>query len=375
MHPGAWIVWAACAGWVAFATTNPFYLVMLLAVAWVINSAHQREGPGARSFKVFLLFGLWAMGIRTALVFLGTVDASSVTLALFEGFRLGVLLAVFGTFNSVTDPFGVLRFAPRRFHEPALAAALALSLAPRTIEATGRVREAQRGRGIEIKRLRTLPAVAVPVLATGMDRALSLAESMDARGHGRGTRTRYRPQPWTTADVAVALGSTCRSILVRVGGHDSRRRTVAVDVPVEVARRRSVVVGLRAAPSHARLHAEGTVVSAVSFEHVSFAYPDEPGFVLHDVTLSIPDGTLTLVVGPTGSGKSTFLRAINGLRAALHRRTLPREGAGGRALDPRPRAPGAGGRGGVRPPGSGRVLRSRSGRGRTRVRDGEPRGR
>ena len=97
---------------------------------------------------------------------------------------------MFGTFNSVTDPFGVVRLAPRRFHEPALAAALALSIAPRTVAMAGRVREAQRLRGIQTARWRSLPALAVPVLETGMEEAVTLAESMDARGHGRGRRTR-----------------------------------------------------------------------------------------------------------------------------------------------------------------------------------------
>jgi energy-coupling factor transport system permease protein len=41
---------------------------------------------------------------------------------------------------------------------------------------------------------------------------MTLAESMDARGHGRGRRSRYRPQPWTSAGVATALigpGAAC----------------------------------------------------------------------------------------------------------------------------------------------------------------------
>jgi energy-coupling factor transport system permease protein len=119
--------------------------------------------------------------------------------------RIATLLIVFGAFNAVTDPFGVLRLAPRRFHEPALAAALALSIAPRTISAAGRVREAQRLRGIPVTGLRSLPALAVPVLETGMEDAVTLAESMDARGHGRGRRTRYRPQSWSAASVVVSL--------------------------------------------------------------------------------------------------------------------------------------------------------------------------
>ena len=207
IHPGAWLAWASGAALVAFSTTNPFYLVVLISIAWSVHGAHRRPGPNARSFRVFLVFAVWAMAIRTVLVVLGTVDGSSVTVAALEGLRLGVILILFGTFNSVTDPFGILRLAPRRFYEAALAAALALSLAPRTIAAVQRVRDAQRVRGMHMGRWRALPALAVPVLATGMEEAVTLAESMDARGHGRGRRTRYRPGRWGAGSWAVALGA------------------------------------------------------------------------------------------------------------------------------------------------------------------------
>jgi energy-coupling factor transporter transmembrane protein EcfT len=133
----------------------------------------------------------------------------------------------------VTDPYRLLRFAPRRWHEPALAAALALSIAPRTIAAVGRVREAQRLRGIEVSRWRAVPAVAVPVLATGMEEAVTLAESMDARGHGRGRRSRYRWEPWTLASHVVAGASFAgaASFMARAIGGDSS--LVPGTMPVE----------------------------------------------------------------------------------------------------------------------------------------------
>ena len=204
IHPAAWILWATCAGTVALTTTNALYLGLLVAVAWFVYAAQRVPGPVGRSFRTFAIAGAVTIVFRTALVFLGTVDAGAVAYAAFEGARLAALLIVFGTFNAVTDPFGVVRLAPRRFHEPALAAALALSIAPRTISMVGRVREAQRLRGLSTSRWRALPALAVPVLETGMEEALILAESMDARGHGRGRRTRYRPERWTAAAFATA---------------------------------------------------------------------------------------------------------------------------------------------------------------------------
>ncbi len=51
----------------------------------------------------------------------------------------------------------------------------------------------------------------------------------------------------------------------------------------------------------------------ISFERVSFTYPQSDQPVLREITLDITDGELALLVGATGSGKTTFLRSINGL--------------------------------------------------------------
>lgn len=210
LHPGAWLVWTLCASLIAISTTNPFYLLPLFAVSLLIYATQRRPGGGASTFKVFVLFGLVALATRMILVVFGPVTKEALAAAALEGLRLAVLLSVYGALNSVTDPYRFLSLAPRRFHEPALAAALALTIAPRTVEAVGHVREAQRIRGIHIARWRTLPALAVPVLETGMEQAVTLAESMDARGHGRGARSRYRPQPWGSSSwivVCVALAA------------------------------------------------------------------------------------------------------------------------------------------------------------------------
>jgi energy-coupling factor transporter ATP-binding protein EcfA2 len=51
----------------------------------------------------------------------------------------------------------------------------------------------------------------------------------------------------------------------------------------------------------------------IRFTRVSFTYPGSDRPVLHDVDLGIAPGELALVIGPTGAGKSTFLRSVNGL--------------------------------------------------------------
>lgn len=236
MHPAAWIVWSLGAAIATMTTTNPFYLALVFASAWVVHAAHHRIGPEARSFRIFLIVGAVTLATRTVLVFFGPVTAGSIATAFLEGLRLAVLLTVFGAFNSVADPYGVLKLAPRRFHEPALAAALALSIAPRTIASVARVREAQHMRGINVSGWRRVPALAVPVLETGMEEAVVLAESMDARGHGRGTRTRYRPVRWRVRAVMTALagavGGSAFAVAVVAGDTSLTTSTFPLEWPL-----------------------------------------------------------------------------------------------------------------------------------------------
>jgi energy-coupling factor transport system permease protein len=200
VHPVALLSWAASAGLAAALTANPFYLAPLGAAALAVGTSLARD---RRPLRAFALAAALAVALRTALALLGPVSRGSLAAAALEGARLAVVLLVVGAFNASADPGALLRLAPGRWHELALAVSLALSIAPRTAEAGARVREAQRLRGLRTAGWRALPALAVPVLETGMEEAVTLAESMDARGHGSGRRTRYRPEPWRARDVVA----------------------------------------------------------------------------------------------------------------------------------------------------------------------------
>jgi energy-coupling factor transport system ATP-binding protein len=58
---------------------------------------------------------------------------------------------------------------------------------------------------------------------------------------------------------------------------------------------------------------EPLTAPALAFRGVTFRYPESERPALDDVTVVLDEGTFALAVGPTGAGKSTFLRATNGL--------------------------------------------------------------
>jgi energy-coupling factor transport system ATP-binding protein len=59
-------------------------------------------------------------------------------------------------------------------------------------------------------------------------------------------------------------------------------------------------------------------VTALSLEHVTYAYPGAAAPALVDVTLDVAPGELVVLAGASGSGKSTLLRAANGLAPHFH---------------------------------------------------------
>lgn len=46
------------------------------------------------------------------------------------------------------------------------------------------------------------------------------------------------------------------------------------------------------------------------FEHVSLRYRDQPGFALDDISFSARPGTVTAIVGRSGSGKTSLVRLV-----------------------------------------------------------------
>jgi energy-coupling factor transport system permease protein len=86
-----------------------------------------------------------------------------------------------------------------------LSVALAARLVP-TLERDARgFAEAARGRGVQVGGARGYARLLSPLVGGSLERALNLAEAMEARGYGRGGRTRAPEPSWTALDRAALV--------------------------------------------------------------------------------------------------------------------------------------------------------------------------
>ncbi len=213
LHPGAWWLWAVGLGVAATRTTNPVLLALVVGVAGYVVAARRSDAPWAKAYTAFLKLGLFVLVVRMLIQVLfgqplpgrvlfrlpevtpprwlagirlgGPVTAEAVVAQVYDGLRLGVLLACVGAANALASPYRLLRALPGALYEAGVAVTVALSFAPQALVSAQAVREARRLRGRAVRGPAGLRGLVIPVLEGALTRSVRLAASMDARGYGR----------------------------------------------------------------------------------------------------------------------------------------------------------------------------------------------
>ena len=139
---------------------------------------------------------------------LGQLDVTVEELAgaALQALRLAAVTLAFAAYALLLDHDALLRSA-RFARRSAFVVALATRLVP-TLErdAAGLV-EALRGRGVSVDGVRGRARLLSPVVSGSLERAMNLAEAMEARGYGRAGATRSPAPAWRMLDHAALVVS------------------------------------------------------------------------------------------------------------------------------------------------------------------------
>jgi energy-coupling factor transport system permease protein len=221
----------------ASATTNPWLLSMVVGIAALTVALRRSEHAWARAFRLYLLLGLaivllrvffrvllgggygtvvllelpeiplpdWVAGVRL----LGPVTRESVLAGLYDGMRLATIVICVGAANALANPKRLLKSLPPALYEIGTAIVVSVTLLPQLADSLRRVRAARRLRAVPGGRTARLRGTVVPVMEDALERSLSLAAGMDARGYGRAGELSTGRRRLTGAMMLVGLVGIC----------------------------------------------------------------------------------------------------------------------------------------------------------------------
>ena len=223
-----WLVWTLSTLLVASSIRNPLYTAVLLMVTVVVGAvcAHDldRRVPlspfrfAVVAISLSALFNGLMIHIGSTPLFRlpdripllgGAVTLEALVFGAINGLTLTVIFSDFAILNQVTPVRDLIKLTPRAFHEAGVVLSIALTFIPQTTRSLRRIREAQAVRGHRVRGLRDWLPIVVPLLISGLERSMGLAEAMVARGYGA---VSDREQPLRTQALLV-LG-----LLVLLGG-------------------------------------------------------------------------------------------------------------------------------------------------------------
>ncbi len=203
-HTWVWVIWLAAAALPAFVLRNPLYLALVLGAAWIVYGTLGRATPIGSSWGSFAKLGLFlfalaipfnALSIHIGQIVLfrlpegwpiigGPITLEAIVAGMVSGLALLTILVVFAAFNAVVDHYQLLRATPAFLFQAGVVISIAITFVPQMVLSAREIRQAQRIRGHRFRGIRDLLPLVLPLLANGLERAIQLAETMEARGFG-----------------------------------------------------------------------------------------------------------------------------------------------------------------------------------------------
>ena len=231
-HTTALTLWLVSVFLPGLLTRNPFYLLLSLGLLGFVHHRLARRSPTTAAWGsvlrlslFFVLFTLafnlllggygettlfelpaWKVegeGGRTVFQIGGAVTLESLLYGLTTALVLTVMLVAVSIFNALVDHYQLLRGLPRVLYQAATVVSIAITFVPELFRAQKEIREALALRGHRFRGFRDLLPLLLNLVAEALERAMALAESMEARG--------FSGPPLSSGErrgprIAVALG-------------------------------------------------------------------------------------------------------------------------------------------------------------------------
>jgi energy-coupling factor transport system permease protein len=230
LDPRAWLVWGLAASLPALTGRNPFMLFVTLFCVVIVRMAIGRStesGPSTAGLiklaAVFVAIGVMfnvltvhsgdrvlATIPESAPLIGGDVTLNAVVFGILGGVAVLSLVITGLTVTANLDWATVMRLLPDSLVSLGVAGSIAFTFFPQTIASFRELREARLIRGAPLRTPRDYATLAAPMLASGLDRAVTLSELLETRGLGGLTVTAVRSTRRSLA-MAFGLSALCAS--------------------------------------------------------------------------------------------------------------------------------------------------------------------
>jgi energy-coupling factor transport system permease protein len=215
--------WSAACMFIVLSTSNPVYKALVLAAAFAALAA----GAGLHRIKKLLAGVGFIAGFALLLNFVSAHLGATVLFSLpaqipglggpytlealaygaSASITIGAAILAAAPFSLLVASHDVMDALPPALSRTGATVAASLNLVPEIASSFVQVTEAQRLRGWRPRGPRSWAEVIVPVVLTGVEGSIQLAESMEARGYGSGPRTALRPARMRRSDWIVVLSA------------------------------------------------------------------------------------------------------------------------------------------------------------------------
>lgn len=266
LDPRAWAAWAFAASASALIGRNPWPLLTVAIAVAAVRIAWRPWMTGGGSWTMYLKITLVFAAVSTLFNVLtvragergiarlpewlpligGELTVNAAVYGLLSGAAVVLLVMIGSTLAALADWAAVVRLIPDSLTSVAVAGSIAFTFLPQTAVAFRDIREAQAARGHRVRSARDLLPILMPVLGSGLERAITLAESLESRGFGNGADTTVSSSNWARYAGAAGLASATTSIYLIVTGSNTSGLVAA---SVAVVALTVVIRGARKTPS------------------------------------------------------------------------------------------------------------------------------